>query len=85
MHLVCVFFHSFPYFSKDGLLCWIKILKYIHIFPKMKLLTTTLIRSAKSVIYFFILFTIVFVGFAFSLYISVGKDVGDFATVPTAM
>lgn len=53
----------------------LRILKHMHFQPRMGVLTRTLVEAAPDIMNFFILWTIVFLGYAFMGHLVFGRSV----------
>merc|ERR1711865_253582 len=65
----------------NGVLCWFKVFKYLEIFPKLAMLTNTLISARQDLILFLAVLMIVIIGFVLSFYLGFNSVLEDYSTM----
>eukprot|EP00762_Andalucia_godoyi_P008337 ANDGO_07357.mRNA.1 Polycystin-2 len=69
----------------NGFIMFFKLFKYLSIFPRMAVLSETISNAAIDLLSFFFMFFIIFLGFSIAFFISMGRDLFNYSTVPRSM
>ena len=69
----------------NAVLTWMKVLKYVNIFPNVKLMTMTIASSVVPTMAFFVVFAVAFIGFAVAFTMCFGTGDSNYRTLVATM
>ena len=77
--------YAYTFMGLNAVVTWLKVLKYLNLFPHLSMLSITLRNAVYPVVSFSVMFCIVFLSCGQAFLLAFGSNLRDFSTFGEAM